>query len=81
MVARIFIFMAFTRIKIDPGKMGGELCIRDLRMPGSTIVKLCADGWTTEQILADWPDSEMAGLSEALRFAAEAPRVHQFPTL
>jgi uncharacterized protein (DUF433 family) len=50
-------------------------------MPVSTIVKLYADGWTPEQILADCPDLEMADLSEALRFASEASRVHQFPTL
>ena len=80
-MSRILKGMAFSRIKIDSAKMGGEPCIRDLRMPVATIVKLYADGWTPDQILTDWPDLELADLSEALRFAAEASRVHQFPTI
>lgn len=66
--------MSSTRITVDPGKMGGEPCIRGLRMPVATIVRLVADGWTHERILTDWPDLEEEDIIAALRFAAEASR-------
>ena len=66
--------MAYNRIKIDPNKMGGEPCIRELRMPVATLVRLKADGWSDEQILADWPTLEREDIREALLFASEASR-------
>ena len=72
--------MPFPRITVDPNKMGGEPCIRGLRMPVATVVRLFADGWSAEQILKEWPDLEMADLTEALHFAAEAVRPRSMPT-
>lgn len=63
------------RITIDPRVMGGEPCIRGHRMPVSTLVRLVADGWSKEQILADWPFLEPEDIAAALRFAAEASRI------
>ena len=64
----------FKRITVDLNKMGGEPCIRDLRMPVATILKLFAEGWSTNQILKEWPDLEPEDLTEALLFGAEAVR-------
>lgn len=58
--------------------MGGEPCIRNLRMPVATLVRLVADGWTREQILMDWPDLEAEDITEALRFASEATRTRSY---
>ena len=73
--------MAFPRITVDPAKMGGEPCIRNLRMPVATIVKMFADGWASEKILKEWPELEEEDLTEALRFAAEAVRPRSLPTM
>jgi Protein of unknown function (DUF433) len=32
--------MAFTRITVDPEKMGGVPCIRGLRIPVATVVEM-----------------------------------------
>jgi uncharacterized protein (DUF433 family) len=62
----------FERIRVDPAKMGGVPCIRDLRMPVATVVAMVADGMTVDEILADFPDLESEDIQEALHFAAEA---------
>lgn len=64
--------MTFERITVDPAKMGGVPCIRDLRMPVATVVAMVADGMTVEEILADFPNLEPEDIQVALHFAAEA---------
>ena len=67
--------MAHERITIDPLKMGGEPCIRDLRMPVATVVRLLGKGWSEQRILEEWRDLEPEDIRAALLFAAEASRV------
>jgi uncharacterized protein (DUF433 family) len=64
--------MTFERITIDPDKMAGVPCIRDLRMPVATVVAMVAEGMTDDEILAAHPDLERDDIREALRYAAEA---------
>jgi uncharacterized protein (DUF433 family) len=64
--------MAFTRITIEPGKMGGKPCIRGMRIPVATVVAMLADGMTEAEILDDFPDLEREDIGEALRYAAAA---------
>ncbi|MDQ3946859.1 MAG: DUF433 domain-containing protein [Actinomycetota bacterium] len=71
--------MAFSRITVDPDKMTGVPCIRDLRMPVATVVGLVADGMTVEEILADFPDLEAEDIPEALRYAAAALLERELP--
>lgn len=71
--------MEFRRITIEADKMGGQPCIRGLRIPVATVVAMVADGMTTDEILADLPDLEPADVSEALRFAAESVRERELP--
>ena len=61
--------MTFDRVRVDPAKMGGVPCIRDLRMPVASVVAMVADGMTTEEILTDFPDLEPEDIQEALHFA------------
>ena len=70
--------MGYTRITTDPGQMGGVPCLRGLRIPVATVVALVAEGETTENILALYPDLEADDVREALLFAAEAvPHLQQ----
>ena len=71
--------MAFTRITIEPGKMGGAPCIRGLRFPVATVVRMVASGMSTEQILDEHPSLEREDIDEALRYAAEAVRTFDLP--
>ena len=71
--------MKFTRITIDPAKMGGVPCIRGLRIPVATVVGMVADGMTHADILKAYPDLEAADIQEALRYAAAAVRERELP--
>lgn len=59
--------------------MGGVPCLRGLRIPVATVIGLVAEGQTTDEILADYPDLERADIREALLFAAEAVRERTLP--
>lgn len=71
--------MAFERITIDAGKMGGVPCIRELRIPVAAVVDMVAAGMTPGEILVDFPDLETEDIAEALRYAAAALRERQLP--
>ena len=62
--------MSFERITVDPDRMGGVPCIRGLRFPVATVVAMVADGMSTEEIVAEHPDLEVADVAAALRYAA-----------
>jgi uncharacterized protein (DUF433 family) len=66
--------MTFARITVRAEQMGGDPCIRGLRIPVATVVGMVADGMTTNEIVAAYPDLEAANVEEALRYAAEACR-------
>ena len=53
--------MTFDRITVRAEQMGGVPCIRGLRIPVATGVGMVADGMTTDEILAAYPDLEAAG--------------------
>lgn len=71
--------MKFTRITVDPKQMGGIPCIRGVRIPVATVVGMVADGMTTKDILAAYPDLESDDIQEALQYAADAVRERELP--
>ena len=71
--------MGFTRITVDPARMGGVPCIRGLRIPVATVVGMVADGMTQSEIISAFSDLEPEDIREALRFAAEAVRERALP--
>lgn len=71
--------MAYERITIDHRKMGGLPCIRDLRIPVSTVIGQLAAGRTHDEILADFPDLEEADIAAALEYAAAAVQERELP--
>ena len=73
--------MPFTRITIDPRQMGGVPCLRGLRIPVATVLKMLAAGMTEPEILEDYPDLELEDIREALRFAAAAVLEQELPVL
>lgn len=71
--------MTFTRITVRSDQMGGVPCIRNLRVPVSTVVDMLADGMSAQEILDAYPDLEPDDIIEALRYAAEAVRERELP--
>lgn len=71
--------MRFDRITFDPNQLAGAPRIRGLRIPVSVIVGLVAEGFSFDQIIADYPDLEREDITQALAFAAEAVRERQLP--
>ena len=62
--------MIFRRITVNSRQMGGVPCIRDLRIPVATVLRMLAGGMAEQEILADYPDLETEDIRECLRFAA-----------
>ena len=58
------------RITIDPEVMGGQPCIRGLRIPVSLIIKLIASGKKMEEIIEDYPELEEEDIRQSLEYAA-----------
>jgi len=70
----------FVRITFNPYVMAGRACIRGLRITVSLVVNLVANGMTTDEILAEYPDLEAEDIREALQYAASLANeeVHPF---
>jgi len=60
----------FDRITVNSNQMGGVPCIRGLRIPVATVLRMLAGGMTEQEILADYPDLQLEDIRECLRFAA-----------
>ena len=58
------------RITIDPRRMHGRPCIRNLRVTVSDVLNLLATGQSRESILTDYPYLEDADIDAVLVFAA-----------
>ena len=71
--------MTFSRITTDPDVMGGQPCIRGMRMPVATVVAMVADGMAVSEIIAEHPDLTSDDVREALLYAAEAVRERELP--
>jgi uncharacterized protein (DUF433 family) len=59
-----------SRITIDPERMHGRPCVRNLRITVADILGLLAAGQSRASILEDYPYLESADIDAALAFAA-----------
>lgn len=67
---------ALERITFDRNIMGGQACIRDLRLPVSLIVNMIANGAAFSDILDDYTYLEEEDIRQALRYASWAASDH-----
>jgi uncharacterized protein (DUF433 family) len=63
-------FGEFKRITFNSGIMGGQACIRGMRIPVSLVINLVANTMTTEEIIKEYPDLEPEDIKEALYYAS-----------
>ena len=69
----------FERITVDPAQMGGVPCVRHLRIPIATVLRLLAGGLSEDQILSEYPDLQREDIRECLRFAAACAMEREIP--
>jgi len=62
----------FERITVDPAQMGGVPCVRGLRIPVATVLRLLAGGLSETDIVTEYPDLQTEDIRECLRFAASS---------
>jgi uncharacterized protein (DUF433 family) len=71
--------LSLDRITFEPGKMGGQACIRGLRITAGLVVSLVAEGVSEADILHDYPDLEREDIRQALAYAAWLAREEVLP--
>jgi uncharacterized protein (DUF433 family) len=54
------------RITLEAGKRGGKPCIRDLRITVYDVLALLAEGVSSQEILEDFPELELADILAVL---------------
>ncbi|HEX9215279.1 MAG TPA: DUF433 domain-containing protein [Bradyrhizobium sp.] len=59
-----------ARITVDPERMHGRPCIRDLRITVADVLGLLSAGQSRESILGDYPYLEDADIDAVLVYAA-----------
>jgi len=69
----------FERITVGPGQMGGVPCVRHLRIPVATVLRLLAGGLSEGEILSEYPDLQSDDIRECLRFAAASAMERELP--
>ncbi|MDX2158628.1 MAG: DUF433 domain-containing protein [Hyphomicrobiaceae bacterium] len=67
--------MDYTKIiTIEPGKRGGQPCIRGLRVTVTDVLEYLAGGMSEDEILRDFPYLTREDIRACLAFAAERER-------
>jgi len=71
----------FKRITFDANIMGGQACIRGMRIPVSLVVNLIANEMTMDEIIKEYPDLEPEDIKEALQYASWLTREELHPAV
>jgi uncharacterized protein (DUF433 family) len=62
-------------ITVEPGKRGGQPCIRGMRITVRDVLENLAGGMTVEEVLRDFPELTLEDIRACLAFAAnQLPR-------
>ena len=69
----------FDRIIFTPGMMGGQACIRGMRIPVALVVNLVANGMERAEIIEEYPDLEPEDITQALQYAAWLAQEEVYP--
>jgi uncharacterized protein (DUF433 family) len=64
---------ALERITIDPARRSGKPCIRNTRITVYDLLDYLASGMSEAEILADFPELDVADIRACQTFAARYP--------
>lgn len=67
------------RITFNPQMMGGQACIRGMRIPVSLVLNLMAQELPAAEILREYPDLELEDLQACLSYGAWLAREEVLP--
>jgi uncharacterized protein (DUF433 family) len=67
------------RIVIDHRVMGGVPCIAGTRVPVATVLGLLGQGYSIDEVLADYPSVSRDDVLAALRYAASVVDERELP--
>ena len=62
--------MKFNRITIDPDRMNGQPCIRNMRLTVRRVVELAAFYPNRDELREEYPELEDEDIRQALLYAA-----------
>ncbi|MCP4104642.1 MAG: DUF433 domain-containing protein [Desulfobacteraceae bacterium] len=62
--------MKFDRITINPARMNGQPCIRDMRLTVRRVIELVATYSDCEELFREYPELEDEDIRQALRYKA-----------
>lgn len=62
--------MKLERITVDPARMNGQPCIRDMRLTVRRVVELVALYPDREELFREYPELEAEDIQQALLYAA-----------
>ena len=69
----------FDRITFDQQIMGGQACVRGMRIPASLVLNLLAHHMGTDEILKEYPDLEPGDVQACLEYGAWLAREEVLP--
>ncbi|MBT9582298.1 DUF433 domain-containing protein [bacterium] len=69
----------FERITFDPQLMGGQACVRGMRIPASLVLNLMAKQMPVDEILREYADLEPEDLQACLAYGAWLAREEVLP--
>ena len=73
-------FVSYSeRITFNPQMMGGQACIRGMRIPVSLVLNLMAQELPAADILREYPDLELEDLQACLSYGAWLAREEVLP--
>ena len=64
----------FPRFTLEPGKMGGQACIREYRFTLDQLLEMLSEGMTASEIIETFDFIEPEDITDALRYAAKTAR-------
>jgi len=67
------------RITFNPEMMGGQACIRGMRIPVSLVLSLMGQELPAAEILREYPDLELEDLQACLSYGAWLAREEVLP--
>ncbi len=62
--------MVFDRITVDPARMNGQPCVRNMRLTVRRVVELAAFYPNREELRREYPELEDEDIRQALLYAA-----------
>lgn len=71
--------VTLERITVDPARMQGLACIRDLRVTVAMVLGQLAAGRTFDQVLEDYPYLEREDILAALEYASAVVNEREVP--